>query len=342
MSLPSQNTRQNRKSIWSTFLREATNGLSSTFLLEATRVDKAIRLFSGAKPDKAREIWLVEKAPEVIEQLKKAKADLDDFLKSQDLQPTPEVITNLKGDDARAQFIKRFKEIQRLQTQLDQYTDLTEEQKQEIEQILDKNTLRAFRGAYLETAQRLREQQAKPDTDISPAVDGLDFEFILFASITIDYDYIMNLIARFTGQDPKKKLEITQDQLIGLIASDAKFMNEREEIAEYVRSLEIGKGLDEEQIKDGYKRFKDEKQAKELANLAKKHGLPTDRLSSFVDTILLRMIFDGEQLVDLLSPLDLGWRERTQRELALMDNLVPLLKKRAAGRTISGLSAYEQ
>ncbi|MDZ7643335.1 MAG: hypothetical protein U5K76_03300 [Woeseiaceae bacterium] len=31
------------------------------------------------------------------------------------------------------------------------------------------------------------------------------------------------------------------------------------------------------------------------------------------------MIFDGEQLVDLLAPLDLGWRQRTQRELALMD-----------------------
>jgi len=36
-SLASRNTRQNRKLIWSTFLREATNGLSSTFLLEATR-----------------------------------------------------------------------------------------------------------------------------------------------------------------------------------------------------------------------------------------------------------------------------------------------------------------
>ena len=28
-------------------------------------------------------------------------------------------------------------------------------------------------------------------------------------------------------------------------------------------------------------------------------------------------------------------------ELALMDGLVPVLKKRAAGRDISGLSAYE-
>lgn len=36
------------------------------------------------------------------------------------------------------------------------------------------------------------------------------------------------------------------------------------------------------------------------------------------------------------------WRERRVKELALMDDLAPLLKKRAAGRDISGLSAYEQ
>jgi REP element-mobilizing transposase RayT len=36
------------------------------------------------------------------------------------------------------------------------------------------------------------------------------------------------------------------------------------------------------------------------------------------------MIFDGEQLTDLMEPLDLGWRERREKELALMDDPVPL------------------
>jgi len=54
------------------------------------------------------------------------------------------------------------------------------------------------------------------------------------------------------------------------------------------------------------------------------------------------MIFDGEQLSDLMTPLDLGWKARTQAELALMKELHPLLTKRAGGRDISGLSAYEQ
>jgi len=85
-----------------------------------------------------------------------------------------------------------------------------------------------------------------------------------------------------------------------------------------------------------------EKNAKELAAIATKHGLATAALQTFVDGILDRMIFDGEQLSDLMAPLDLGWKARTQAELALMEELHPLLTKRAQGRDISGLSAYEQ
>ena len=65
-------------------------------------------------------------------------------------------------------------------------------------------------------------------------------------------------------------------------------------------------------------------------------------MQGFVDGIIQRMIFDGEQLGDLLAPLELGWKARTQKELALMDDLIPLLHKRAHGHEISGLSAYEQ
>jgi type I restriction enzyme R subunit len=119
-------------------------------------------------------------------------------------------------------------------------------------------------------------------------------------------------------------------------------MNERDDIADYIGTLQAGEGLSETAIRDGYTRFKAEKNAKEIAAIAIKHGLTTAALHAFVDGILDRMIFDGEQLGDLLAPLDLGWKARTQAELALMADLVPLLTKRAGGRDISGLSAYEQ
>jgi type I restriction enzyme R subunit len=313
------------------------------FRQQQDSVDAAIALFSGAQADRAREIWLVDKAPKVIDDFQKAVSDLGEFMQSQGLEARPDQVNNLMGDDARAQFIKRFKEVQRLQTQLDQYTDLTDEQREQIEAALPKDDLRAFRGVYLETAQRLKEQQGAIDADgqpASPEVEQLDFEYVLFASAVIDYDYIMKLIARFSQSDPKK-VQISREQLVGLIQSDAKFMDEREEITEYVRSLNEGEGLDEAEIRAGYERFKAEKQAGEVADLARKHGLTTESLAAFIDTILQRMIFDGEQLTDLMAPLGLGWRQRREKELALMADLVPLLNKRAHGRDISGLNAYE-
>ena len=305
-------------------------------------VDAAIRLFSGAKADKAREIWLVEKAPVVIDKLQAARTELQGFMQSQGLAGKPEDVANLKGDDARAAFVKHFKEVQRLQTQLDQYTDLTAEQQAAIQTILPKDELSAFRGAYLETAQRLRTQQNKPGNQKGAAADQLDFEFVLFASATIDYDYIMKLIADFSAQKPGKAA-MSRDELIGLITADSKFIDERDDITEYVRSLKAGQGLHEAAIRAGYQQFKDAKNARELAELSAKHGLPAATLQTFVDGILSRRIFDGEQLTELLAPQNLGWKARAQKELALMADLIPLLKKRAAGgRDISGLKAYEE
>jgi type I restriction enzyme R subunit len=314
------------------------------FRQQQDAVDAAIALFSGEKTgDQAREIWLVDKAPVVIQKLEVAVQKLDAFMKSQGLDTAPSAVANLKGDAAKAVFIERFKEVQRLKTQLDQYTDLTEENKGSIQHVLPEETHRGFRGAYLETAQKLKEQRGKtggktePDND----VDQIDFEFVLFASAVIDYDYIMGLIAKFSAKGPGKS-KMTREELIGLISSDAKFMNERDDIAEYIGTLKAGEGLSETAIRDGYSRFKAEKNSQELAAIASKHGLATVSLQTFVDGILDRMIFDGEHLSDLFVPRNLGWKARTQAELALMADLVPLLTKRAGGRDISGLSAYEQ
>jgi type I restriction enzyme R subunit len=249
-------------------------------------------------------------------------------------------VPNLKGDAARSIFIERFKDVQRFKTQLDQYTDLTEEDKAIVEQVLPEEQLQSLRSAYLETAQRLKEKQEKEKQN--QEVQQLDFEFVLFASAVIDYDYIMKLLARYTEGKPGKQA-MTREQLIGLIASDAKFMDEREDITAYIDTLKVGKALNEQEIRAGYAAFKGEQNARELRRIAEKHGVDAAALSAFVDETIQRMIFDGDELSDLFTALELGWKDRAQKESDLMtQDLIPLLKKLAGGREISGLRAYEQ
>lgn len=314
------------------------------FRQQQTEVDAAIALFSGEKTgEQAREIWLVDKAPVVIRKLETAVQQLDSFMKSQGLETTPDAVSNLKGDAARAVFIERFKEVQRLKTQLDQYTDLTDSDKDAIEQVLPDEQHRAFKGAYLDTAQRLKQQQGKErgddKSDPNP-VDQIDFEFVLFASAVIDYDYIMGLIAKFANQAPGR-VRMSRDEIVSLIRGQSNLMDASEDIIAYIDSLKDIKGISETAIRDGYMRFRKEKNAAEVAAIAANHGLKAQALQKFADAILDRMIFDAEQLGDLFAPLDLGWKARKDAELALMAELYPLLMKRAQGREVSGLSAYE-
>lgn len=309
------------------------------FRRQQDAVNDAIALFSGEHADSAREIWLVDPAPVVIDKLEKAVQKLSLFMQSQGLAYAPEDVPNLKGDAARSIFIGSFKDVQKIKTQLDQYTDLTEQDVAAIDRVIPQEQLRAFRGVYLDLAQRLKAKQDKANTD--PQVQQLDFEFVLFASAIIDYDYIMALIARYTEAKPGKQ-KMSRDELVGLIDADAKFLDQREDIAAYIDTLKPGQALSEKDIRDGYEAFKAEQNARQLTAIADRHGLAGAALQAFVDGILQRRIFDGEQLSDLLAPLGLGWKARTQKELALMDDLVPMLHKLAQGRGISGLEAYEQ
>ena len=310
------------------------------FRVQEKDVDEAIVLFAGQDGNKAKEIWLVDPAPVVVEKLNKAVNELENFMKAQGLTCKPEEVNNLKGDAARCEFINKFKEVQRFKTQLDQYTDINEEQSAKIEELLPEDTLRAFRGMYIETAQRLKEQQGKNPENNNTEVEQIDFEFILFSSAIIDYDYIMSLISKFTRSEPKKQ-KMNRDQLITMLCSSSNMLEEREDIIAYINTLEAGKALDEKEIKVGYQKFKTEKAAKEMTAIANKHGIGSEALQTFVDEIINRMIFDGEKLSDLLEPLKLGWKDRTKKELELMEDLIPLLKNLAGGRLISGLTAYE-
>ena len=310
------------------------------FRLQRQAVDQAIALFSGEDNARAREIWLVDPAPTVIANYKYEVEKLRVFMEEQGLKNRPEEVYSLRGDTARIAFIKNFKEIQRLKTQLDQYTDLNEEQKTEINKILPTETLQEFRSAYLETAKQFTEDRKKDDDKANPEIEALDPEFVLFSSVVIDYDYIMDLIADSTQKKPAKQ-KMTKAQVINLLKSSANLMDEYEDLSEYIETIDWSVGQDSGALCKGYKTFKIEKKEKELIAIARKHDLEKEKLKNFIDEIMDRMIFDGEKLTDFLAPLELSWKERRKKELALMEDLLPYLKKIAGGQEISGLNAYE-
>ncbi|MEM8873603.1 MAG: type I restriction endonuclease subunit R [Planctomycetota bacterium] len=324
------------------------------------RVDEAVTLFSGSTDQEPRTIWLVDPAPKVIDDLKAAKTDLVNFLQSQGIDATPEAVAGLKGDDARAQFVKRFKEVQRLAVQLDQYTDLTPDQKAQVRATLPESEQQGFKGVYLSTRQRLIDQQrqagltakdnepGQAQAAVNPELDNFDFEMVLFASATIDYDYIKKLISRFTEgggavTGTGGRVEMTRRELIGLIESEARFADDRDLLTAYINSLEPGVVLNMDEVDAEIERFKAERAAGALAEVAKKHNVASETLTTFVDEIVRTGSFDPDRLTDLAAAQPgLSYLQRTRWELSLMDAILPILHERANGRQIAGLESYEE
>ena len=303
-------------------------------------VKDAIALFSGEDIGKAREIWLVDEAPVVIDKYQSAVSKLSDFMAVHGLDCTPDEVSNLRGEAAKVEFLQKFKEVQRLKTQLEQYTDLDETQVQQIETVMPEDTLRGFKGMYLETAQQLRQADKGKDKPEDSPAEQLDFEFVLFSSSLIDYDYIMGLIAEYTQRDPKKQ-KMSKEKLISILSSTSNLLDERDLMIAYINQLPLDEALDEKAIREGFQIFKQQQQDAQLIEIATKHEIPLDLLKPFVELIMLRKVFDGEKLNDLTDHLDLGWKARAQKELALMEDLVPYLKQLAEGQEITGLKAYE-
>ena len=312
-------------------------------------VDAAIALFSGEKADTARQVWLVEPAESINKKYKKAISDLRNFMSIHDLEFKASEVANLRGDEAKAGFINYFKEVQRYKTQLSQYTDFVNVDDINSQIVSEPQVgygftdedLLAFRGAYLDLAYSLKKRRENKNNEgVSDEIQELDFEFVLFASALIDYDYIMDLIARYAGAPSKMKM--TKEQLVSLVSSSANLIDERDDIIAYIDSLDGINGKTEQEIKAGYEVFKTEKFAKELIAIADNHNLSVASLQSFVHAIVDRKIFDGEKLSELVAPLELGWKDRTKKETAIMTDLIPLLKRMVGGQKISGLSAYEE
>ena len=163
---------------------------------------------------------------------------------------------------------------------------------------------------------------------------------MLFASTIIDYDYIILLISKYTFGEKITNEVMTKEQLVSLLKSYSNLLDEKDDIVDYVDTLEVGIGLSEEEIRKGYKQFKETKRNNAIISLAKEFNINEKELIRIANDTIRQMSFSGDMLDGLFSH-DLNWKERAKLEEALMEKLIPILNKMAKDNPIRGLDAYE-
>ena len=305
--------------------------------LEAA-MDEAMLMFSGYEKKSGKEYWLVESAPEVVEQYKDAVSNLQAVMNSMGLECEPYEVINISQGENTQEFVNAFKDVQRLALKLDQYVDMPEELKDIIETVLPEDSLNQFRTAYLDLARRLRPG-GSTGPEPTPEGDEPDFELALFSSALVDYDYIMRLCAKYT--DPEsRKVKITKKQLLEVLSSSVDMMNEREYLKAFIEEeLKQGSGMSEQEIRDRYAAYKSERFDQQIAALAQDFGIDFAVLKAFVDETAKLRRMDEETLRAMIEHID-GWKQRKAAKENLLASLAPLFDLLTGGSTIEGLNAY--
>lgn len=319
------------------------------FRNQHNEVDEAVALFSGLdNVEKSKEIWIVEDYSIVKEKYIDAVNKLKKLFDDSGIKFEASEVYNLHGDTARSDFIECFKEVQKIKTTLDQYVEVDANEKEMLNNILPEKELEKFRGAYLDIAQTLKEIQNNNNADgtISEEeyakLENIDFEYVLFSSALIDYDYIMALISQYTSMKSSEKEYVTQKELIkSLLRSTSNLIDESKDIIDYVETLKIGEPLTKEQIEEGYKQYKQIKINEEIEKIAKEFQLKYHDVKDFVDNIIRRMRIDSDELTELFEDRDLDWKESGALEDKFMQRLIPVINKLANGNTIRGLEVYD-
>ena len=244
-------------------------------------VDAAIALFSGAKADKAREIWLVDKAPVVIDKLKDGQADLDELHAVAGPRPaSPRTSPTSRATTPAPPSSSTSRRCSGSRPSSTSTPTSPPSRSRTIETDPAQGRAERLPRRYLETAQRLRAAAGQAGRqDRAQHVDQLDFEFVLFASAIIDYDYIMKLIADFSGQDARQGDDEPRAAHRPDRSRRQVHRRARRRSPSTSARLKAGEGLDETAIRAGYEQFKAEK-ARHGARRPRRQARPADRVAA--------------------------------------------------------------
>ena len=263
------------------------------------KVDEALRLFGN--PEK-NDVVLKRKYNEVKEEL---ISKLQSFKK---LYPTPKDVTNLKSEEKKVEFVKSFRELLKLKSSLETYTEFSFENVN-----LNEEEWFDYISVYLDLY-----NEAKSESEDAP-IREIDFSIELIRSDLINYDYIIKLLGELKDVKdnsliPSDDYEKKKEALLKQLHRDVKLRDKKELIEEFIENRLHS--TPKERIKDEFNDFWDTKKKERLKKLADEINADEEKLKELIKEYEFRgKIFDDNIVKALKYKLGILGRSKKLKEI---------------------------
>ncbi len=225
-------------------------------------VDEALRLFGNpAKNDVVLKKQYNEVKKEFVEKLKSFKEHYK----------TPQDVANIKSEEEKVKFVKAFKELLKLKSSLETYTEFSFEDIGIVEEEWFD-----YISVYLDFY-----NEAKSEDEDTP-INGIDFSIELIRSDLINYDYIIKLLGELKVDSLilSDEYEKKKENFLKQLHRDVKLRDKKELIEEFIeKKLQH---TPKDKIKDEFELFWDDKKQEKLKELAKEINADESKLKELI------------------------------------------------------------
>ena len=206
----------------------------------------------------------------------------------------------IEGERAEKDFIKLWGAVLRLRNILVSFDEFTNKE------ILSERDFQDYQSAYLDLYDKLRRNQISDKENIN---DDLEFEIELVKQVTINIDYILQLVAKYHTSKIKDKEVLTT--IWKTMDSSIELRSKKELIERFINTLNAHSDIDSD-----WQIFIDKSKSEELETIIKEENLKPEKTKKYVTNAFR----DGEikltraEFVDILPRVSLFNKDNARTE----------------------------
>lgn len=256
------------------------NIVSFRNLKEAT--DKALALFGD---ENAKEV--VFKKP-YEEQKKEFEVKLFE-LKEQ--VPTISDIDDLQSEEAKAQFVKTFRDLLRIKSSLETFAEFSF-----ADVGISEQEFYDYQSKYLD----IYEERKKSENTAESILDEIDFELELTVRDIINFDYIIQLIVGLKDITSDTLREKKTEEILKVFDRDVKLRKKKDLIRKFIEE-NLPKIEGKENVEKAFGEFWNSERSENLKKIAEQENIPMGKLEEMVGEYLyVGRLPHGQQIIDTM------------------------------------------
>jgi len=245
--------------------------------------DKALALFGD---ENAREV--VFKKPYEVEK-KEFEAKL---LELREKVPNVSDVDRLESEEEKAEFVKTFRDLMRVKASLETFAEF------DFKDLgIEEQEFYDYQSKYLDIYEERKNKEGK---ELESVLDQIDFELELVGSDTINYDYIIKLIAGLKEVTSDTLREKKINDILKIFDRDVRLRKKKELIERFIRENlpDIEKSDD---VESAFELFWKEERSKILRDIAEDENIDLEKFQELIgEYIYTQKIPLGDDIVGLL------------------------------------------